>query len=124
MNPYIRLKQIGSLGLITNESFKLSIKFSIEYGSFGELQTAEYSFRDRSWSVDDRSLSEYLKYVVNLNSDLRAMLDLMLETFCHNVVANSEKILADKTKKEELEEATFEIKNIDLISEDFRDAFK
>lgn len=123
MKPYIKLKLIDSLSLIFLDYYQLSFKFWLEFGSLGEMKIAIYDHTTREWKVDDKSFAEYMRKYLNYGDNIFENFDLMFETFCHNVVASSERILKSERNSFN-EESRYEIQEICLVKPQYRKYFE
>jgi len=122
VKPYIKLKPVDRLSLIFLDYYQLSFKFWLELGSLGEMKIAIYDYLTREWKVDDKSFAEYMRKYLEYDDNVFENFDLMFETFCHNVVASSERIL--KSEKNSFnEESWYEIQKICLVKPQYRKYF-
>ena len=123
MKPYIKLKLVDSLSLIFLDYYQLSFKFWLEFGSLGEMKIAIYDHSTREWKVDDKSFAEYMRKYLNYDNNIFENFDLMFETFCHSVVASSERILKSERNSFN-EESRYEIQEICLVKPQYRKYFE
>jgi hypothetical protein len=119
MGIKIEFEQTKPLQFMIDDYYQFHFQFGIGFGEFCELKMAYYDLKERQWLVDGKIFTEFIEKYISVTKNNIDSLEAMFDSFCNNVIAESETALS-KGVKPTLEKSFFDIEDLSIFKERYQ----